>query len=616
MTKPNSNPSRFIQISPIAADRMERKTTRIKRSALRTVISSTALVAAICLTGCAQLTHSLPQSIVPTATESSPGVRPSMHIAPPNTEQHAGSGGGVTTAGHVQPVGGNNSPSYANPQGEIQQVAAQEDPYVARQYPNPPTTQPLPGGYTQGQYGQSQYGQSQYGQVQGNVYAAQQPPPPVTGSTGSFPPRQFGPRNPSGLGSGVIPGLGPAFPPYGTDPVYSPTVREADLIINGFPARTGRIMFGGAVNSDAGVTGQITIDERNFNIRRWPRSFQDLFSGRAFRGAGETLRIEAAPGSQFDRYTGQWATPNLFGYLPLSFSVSGFLYDRRFNDWDENRLGLRTNFGYRITPDLSLTFGFGGQRVKVDNARATNPIFDLGPPLTFLGNRVIDDLALVTGENRKSEIYSGSVGITHNTRDTPIQPSSGHYFEFQYEKNFGDFDYSKFDLEFRQYWLLASRADGSGKQTISYSTQLGFTGDDTPIFDRYYAGGYATLRGFDFRGVGPRGIMQPDVQNQFTGPVSSGINVGGQFQWVNSVEYMFPITADDAFRGVLFTDFGTVESSAKIDSDNFRVAPGLGLRIAIPALGPAPLAFDYAFPIETGEGDEERPFSFYMSVIR
>ncbi len=98
-------------------------------------------------------------------------------------------------------------------------------------------------------------------------------------------------------------------------------------------------MLGGAVNSDAGVTGQLTIDERNFDITRWPRSFQDMFSGTAFRGAGQTFRLEAAPGSDFQRYTMQFADPNLLGYLPISMSVSGFLFDRRFNDWDEERSG-------------------------------------------------------------------------------------------------------------------------------------------------------------------------------------------------------------------------------------------------------------------------------------
>ena len=341
-------------------------------------------------------------------------------------------------------------------------------------------------------------------------------------------------------------------------------------------------MFGGAVNSDAGVTGQVTIDERNFDIRRWPRSFQELFTGQAFRGAGETFRIEAAPGSDFDRYTLQWATPNLFNFLPFSFSVSGFLFDRRFDDWDEQRTGGRLNLGYRISPDLSLSVGFSGQEVEV-----TNPANLLAPELND-----------VLGSN---SLLSGTVSLTHDTRNSPIQTSSGHYFEASFEQAFGDFDYSRFELEFRQYWLLGQRIDESGKQTLSYSTQVGFSGDETPIFENFFAGGYATIRGFDFRGASPR---------------TNNIEVGGQFQWLNTLEYMFPITADDAFRGVAFVDFGTVERDIDISSDNFRVAPGFGFRVAIPALGPAPLAFDFAFPVAMADTDDERVFAFFSSVIR
>ncbi len=112
------------------------------------------------------------------------------------------------------------------------------------------------------------------------------------------------------------------------------------------------------------------------------------------------------------------------------------------------------------------------------------------------------------------------------------------------------------------------------------------------------------MRGFDFREMGP---VADETDSVF---------VGGEFQFLNSVEYMFPITADDAFRGVLFTDFGTVESDVKFDKDSFRVAPGFGFRVAIPALGPAPLAFDFAFPVARADQDDLRTFSFYMSLIR
>jgi outer membrane protein insertion porin family len=213
----------------------------------------------------------------------------------------------------------------------------------------------------------------------------------------------------------------------------------------------------------------------------------------------------------------------------------------------------------------------------------------------ILGVQPLDD---VLGRN---ELYSGEVKLTHDTRDSPFQPSEGHFLELGYERAFGDFDYSRYEIENRNYLLLAQRVDGSGKQTLMYGTRVGISGEETPLFENYFAGGYSTLRGFDFRGASP---------------VIGGVQVGGRFQWLNTVEYMFPITADDAFRGVAFVDFGTVERNIQINRENFRVAPGLGLRVAIPMLGPAPLAFDFAYPGAKPDGDDRRIFSFYMSAIR
>ena len=59
-----------------------------------------------------------------------------------------------------------------------------------------------------------------------------------------------------------------------------------------------------------------------------------------------------------------------------------------------------------------------------------------------------------------------------------------------------------------------------------------------------------------------------------------------------------------------------MERNIEINGDNFRVAPGAGLRVAIPMLGPAPLAFDFAFPVAKADTDDERIFSFYMSMVR
>ena len=131
-------------------------------------------------------------------------------------------------------------------------------------------------------------------------------------------------------------------------------------------------------------------------------------------------------------------------------------------------------------------------------------------------------------------------------------------------------------------------------------------GRDTPIYDNFFAGGFSTLRGFDFRGASP---VVPLGGNSF-------VEVGGQFMWINSLEYLFPLTADDMIHGVVFVDFGTVERSVRLDMDSVRVAPGFGLRMTVPAMGPAPIALDFAWGVKRAEYDDLQVFSFNVGFTR
>ena len=84
-----------------------------------------------------------------------------------------------------------------------------------------------------------------------------------------------------------------------------------------------------------------------------------------------------------------------------------------------------------------------------------------------------------------------------------------------------------------------------------------------------------------------------------------------------SAEYSLPVTADENIRLVTFVDSGTVEDSEDtIRADRVRVTVGAGLRLTIPAMGPAPLAFDFGIPIASEDTDDERVFSFYVGISR
>lgn len=356
----------------------------------------------------------------------------------------------------------------------------------------------------------------------------------------------------------------------------------ADLDVYVTETQTGRINFGGAYNSDNGIVGQFTVDEKNFDIGRFPRSFREILDGTAWRGAGQTFRLELVPGANVKRYLVSFTEPYMFG-TDYSFSASGYLFDRRYFDWDENRLGGRFAVGRRLTPDLSISAGVRLESVTIDNRRVLTS--------TELNNSL-----------GTSNLFLGNIGLIRDTRDSTTQATEGSFLSMTYSQAFGDYSYSRGDLDFRTYRLMYERPDGSGRHTVSFGTKLGFSGSSTPIFENYFAGGFSTIRGFDFRGASP---------------VQDGVRVGGEFQWLNTLEYMFPLTASDMVKGVLFCDFGTVEQSVALNSENYRVAPGFGFRVSMPGAGiGAPLAFDFAFPVTTADGDDEKVFSFYLGVLR
>ncbi len=369
--------------------------------------------------------------------------------------------------------------------------------------------------------------------------------------------------------------------PGNYDPTRPP-MNYADLDIYLPETQTGRIQVGGAYNSDNGLVGQFIIDERNFDLMRYPRSFQDIVDGTAWRGGGQAFRLELVPGSQLQRYLFSISDP-YFLNTDWSASASGYYFDRIYYDWSERRVGGRLGLGRRIDQDISITTGLRMENVSLRNPRVNT-------------STILNDAL------GRSNLFLGSFGIVRDTRDNQFLATAGDFFSATVSQAFGDYSYTRGDIEYRRYRLIYERPDGSGRHTVSFGTRLGVSGKDTPIFENYYAGGYSSLRGFDFRGVGP---MDGDVR------------VGGRFEWINSVEYMFPVTADDMIKGVVFCDFGTVENSVKLSSANYRVSPGVGLRVHLPAAGfGAPLAFDFGFPVATGDGDEERMFSFYMGMMR
>ena len=138
---------------------------------------------------------------------------------------------------------------------------------------------------------------------------------------------------------------------------------------------------------------------------------------------------------------------------------------------------------------------------------------------------------------------------------------------------------------------------------VSFSIQKGQTlalvgesGCGKSTVARLLVGVYRPTRGgFTFRGVGP---------------YENNLNVGGTFAFLNTLEYQLPLLASDKLWFVTFVDHGTVERDVSIR--DYRVSVGAGLRVVVPALGPLPIALDFAYPLTKSPFDQKQIFSFYV----
>jgi outer membrane protein insertion porin family len=453
------------------------------------------------------------------------------------------------------------------------------------------STAPLPPGTAQPVYNQP------VGNQPSNGYVAQ---PGVAQPNGNYiAPANAPPAAPYAYpynAAGALPPPDrPVNPAFRDDSVFMSGAPEGEIPTRPLPLQprleettTGRFMFGVGVNSDAGLFGSVVVDEQNFSLFRFPHRWEEVKNATAFRGNGERLRLEAQPGTQVQRYSATWQNPYIFD-TQNSLGVNGFYYSRAFINWFEQRIGGGVSAGRQFTPDLSGSLGYRGASINISNPN----VFDVPQINEVLGNNTL---------------HGFSVRGAYDTRDNPFLPTEGHLIDAQVEQVIGSFVYPRAYVDIRKHFKLYERPDGSGRHVLTVSAHGDYTGPNTPIYENIFYGGFSTIRGFSYRGVSPMFVS--------LNPLPQNVAVGGQFGMLASAEYMFPITADDMLRGVIFCDSGTVEPTISNWSNKYRVAPGFGLRITVPAMGPAPIALDFAFPVVDNPGDVHEIFSFFVGFNR
>ncbi len=445
--------------------------------------------------------------------------------------------------------------------------------------------------YNQGQYyNQSQAGSGApgYGSAQNSVA------PVVSGSnassvTGVDNPIVNGSEVPGFIAASNLSPQGPVFPRTpeservnGLSLPGDDNIGNADVVAQVREGRTGMIQASIGVNSDYGLVGNVSLTERNFDMFRLPTSLwrADGWTD-AFRGGGQIFQIQASPGTDIQRYSVSWDVPYVMN-SKYSFGSSATYADRNYTDWFETRYGGELRLGRQWTPRFGTSL-YG----SIYDVKLTDPLVNYVP-----------DLNEALG---KHSLYTLGLSATYDTRNHPFLPSEGGVISGSVEQVLGDYQYPRMEASARKYYTLRKRWDGTGRWILGLKTSAGWMDNSAPIFERFYGGG-TTFRGFEYREVTPR-------------YGNTGFGVGGNFEFYASAEMLIPVSGGDEFMLAFFLDTGTVSKTIK-DWEEYRVAPGFGFRVSIPMLGPAPLALDFAFPINKAKNDVEQVFSFSVTGSR
>jgi outer membrane protein insertion porin family len=357
-----------------------------------------------------------------------------------------------------------------------------------------------------------------------------------------------------------------------------------DVLVEVDETNTGSFNIGGAVNSDSGLSAIISLTQRNFDVTDTPDTFGEFFRGEAFRGGGQTFNITASPGSERQIFTIGLTDPYLFD-TDYAGSAQAFYFTRFYREYDEQRYGAKFSLGRRFGSRWNASIPLRIENISISD--------------------IDDDAAAEYFEYTDDNLlYGVGLTLTRSSVDDFIRPSKGSKTEVGVEQVGGDFPFTSVRGEYSVYARLAE--DVLGRKTVlqltTRASHILQDTDEVPFYEQYFMGGQ-NFRGFGFRGVSPMGLDRDG--NQTDDPT------GGTFSFFAGAEVIQPLY-EELISGVAFIDTGTVDDD--IGFDKYRVSVGLGVRIYIEALSPAPLAFDFGIPLLKEETDNTRIFTFSIDV--
>ncbi len=356
-----------------------------------------------------------------------------------------------------------------------------------------------------------------------------------------------------------------------TQPGSAPN--RQDLVVEVKEAKTGSFSFGGGFSSVDKLIGMVEVEQRNFDLMNMP----------SFTGAGQDLRASVEIGTIRRYFDLSFTEPWMLGYS-FSFGVDAFSRTRLRSQnlglaFEDQRFGGGLRLGKEFTETLR-----GGLSYQLFR--------------TTISNVVSNASADLKAEEGSSDVSVGGVSLNWDTRDNRFDPTKGALLFSSADLAggllAGDRDFYRMQAGASAYWPQGERLVLEGSLRTGLVNAYGRS-SEVPIFERFFAGGSNTIRGFRERRVGPRDPASNDP-------------IGGEAMAAGTIEEVLTIVKDERgkaiLKGSVFFDAGDVWRRVSDYGQTLKAGMGIGARITTPI---GPVRLDLGFPINQIDKEKRRP---------
>jgi outer membrane protein insertion porin family len=189
-------------------------------------------------------------------------------------------------------------------------------------------------------------------------------------------------------------------------------------------------------------------------------------------------------------------------------------------------------------------------------------------------------------------VSSTTFSASFDNRDSVFDTTKGNFLTGSIECAGGPFggdkNYAKFNSRVSHYVPLWNASALEFRGRVGVVNQYGDS-NEVPIYERFFAGGASTIRGYNERKIGPIDPITKDA-------------LGGNSMMIGNIEYLYPVLS--FAKAAVFYDVGNVwEKVDKIGSGGFKSGVGFGVRLKTPI---GPIMLDYGIPLNKEPGEDSK----------